>query len=54
MIYKKIQRHLEKIKLEEYHSHFGVAISFICTHMAGFFMKIIKKMAAYIDSKHIE
>jgi len=53
-IYKRIQKHLEKVKLEEYNSHFGIALSFICTNTVAILMKLICKIAAYIDSKHIE
>lgn len=53
-IYKRIQKHLEKVKLEEYNSHFGLILSFICTHSVALLLKITKKIAAYIDSQHIE
>jgi Na+-translocating ferredoxin:NAD+ oxidoreductase RnfG subunit len=45
---------LEKVKLEEYNSHFGLILSFICTHSVALLLKITKKIAAYIDSQHID
>lgn len=42
------------MKLEEYNSHFGIALSFVCTHFSVLLIKIITKIASYIDSKHIE
>ena len=42
------------MKLDEYNSHFGIALSFVCTHTVGILMRIVCKIAAYIDSKHIE
>lgn len=53
-IYKRIQKQMEKVKLEEYNSHFGIAISFLCTNTVALLMKLTGKIAAYIDSKHIE
>jgi hypothetical protein len=53
-IYKRIQKHLERVRLDEYNSHFGIALSFLCTHTVAILMKLICKIAAFIDSKHIE
>ena len=53
-IYKRIQKHLERVKLDEYNSHFGIALSFLCTQSVAIMMKLICKIAAFIDSKHIE
>lgn len=53
-IYKRIQKQMEKVKLEEYNSHFSIAISFLCTNTVALLMKLTEKIAAYIDSKHIE
>jgi hypothetical protein len=42
------------VKLDEYNSHFGIALSFLCTNSVVILMKLICKIAAYIDSQHIE
>lgn len=42
------------MKLDEYNSHFGIALSFVCTNTVAILMKLICRIAAYIDSKHIE
>mgnify|MGYP000400957922 CR=1 FL=1 len=42
------------MRLDEYNSHFGIALSFICTNTVAILMKLICKIAAFIDSKHIE
>jgi hypothetical protein len=54
MIYKKIQRKLEKISLDEYNSQFGIYLSFICKHLVIILMKGIKKIAPYVNSSDIE
>ena len=53
-IYKRIQKSLERVKLDQYNSHFGIALSFLCTHTVAILMKLICKIAVFIDSKHIE
>ena len=54
MIYKKIQKKLEKISLDEYNSQFGVYLSFVSKHGVILLMKGIKKIAPYVNSSDIE
>ena len=53
-IYKKIQKRLEKIKLDEYHSQFAIYLSFICKYAVIIMIKTIKKIAEYVHSRDIE
>ena len=53
-IYKKIQKKLENIKLEEYNSMFGVYLSFTCKHIVKLLMKLIKKIAGFVNSNDID
>ncbi len=54
MIYKKIQRKLEKISLDEYNSAFGQYLSYIAKHVINVLMRLIKKVSPYLNSKDIE
>lgn len=53
-IYKKIQKRLEKVKMDEYQSQVSVYISFVCKYAVIFMIKVIKKIAEYVNSKDIE
>lgn len=53
-IYKKIQKKLEKIKLEEYNSAVGVYLSLGSKHVVKILMKLIKKVAGFVNSNDIE
>ena len=53
MIYKKIQRKLERISLDEYNSQVGVWVSFASKHVVVMLMKGIKKISPYVNSKDI-
>jgi len=45
---------LEKIKLEEYNSAAGVYLSLASKHAVKILMKLIKKVAAFVNSNDIE
>ncbi len=53
-IYKKIQKKLEKIKLEEYNSVFGVYLSLFSKHVVKILIKLIKKVAGFVNTNDIE
>lgn len=53
-IYKTIQRRLDKIKMDDYHSQVGIYISFVCKHAVILMFKGIKKIAEYVNSNDIE
>ena len=52
-IYKKIQKRLDRIKMDEYHSQVGIYISFVCKLTVIFMFKTIKKIAEYVNSNDI-
>lgn len=54
MIYKKIQKKLEKISLDEYNSWFGEYLSYFAKHLINLLMKLIKKVSPFVNSKDIE
>ena len=53
-IYKRIHKTLEHIKLEEYHSHGAIVISFLSTLGVNLLLRGACKLAGLIDSSNIE
>lgn len=53
-IYKTIQKKLERIKMDEYHSYVGVYLSMGCKITVVALIKTIKKIAEYVNSHDIE
>jgi hypothetical protein len=53
-IYKRIHKTLERIKLEEYHSHSAVVISFLSTVGVNLLLRAACRWAVLIDCGHIE
>lgn len=53
-IYKKVQKKLEKIKMDEYHNQLGIYMSLTCKCLAVFLMKGVEKIAEYVNSNDIE
>jgi hypothetical protein len=44
-IYKRVQKKLDKIKMDEYHTQFGKYLSLICKHLAILMIKGVEKIA---------
>ena len=53
-IYKRVQKKLDKVKMDEYHTQFGKYISLICKHLAILMMRGVQKIAEYVNSQDIE
>lgn len=53
MIYKKIQKNLERVSLDEYNTQFSKYLSFCLKHLTIVLMKAIKKISPYINSQDI-
>ena len=53
-VYKKIQKKLEKMELDEYHSYVGIYFSSFCKQIVILFFLAIKKLAEYVNSNNIE
>jgi hypothetical protein len=54
LIYKRIEKHLEKIQFEEYSSRVTVYLSTGIKYMAIKMIKLSQKMVIYISSHEIE
>ena len=53
-VYKTLQKKLERVKMDEYHSYAGVYVSMGCKIAVMALMKLIKKIAEYVNSNDIE
>lgn len=53
-IYKRIHKLLERIKLEEYHTHGAAVLAFLCTLGVNVLLRLTCRLAALIDSGRIE
>lgn len=52
-IYKTIQKKLERVKMDEYHSYVGVYLSKTCKFAVVGLMKLVGKIAEYVNSNDI-
>lgn len=53
-IYKRVQKKLEKVKMDEYQTQAGKYISLVCKHIVILMMKLIERIAEYVNSNDIE
>jgi hypothetical protein len=54
MIYKYVQKRLEKIKMDEYTNEMGKWLSISCKYIVIVLMKVVKKLAEYVHKQDIE
>lgn len=52
-IYKRVQKKLEKVKMDEYQTQLGKYISIVCKHIVLILMKAIERIAEYVNSNDI-
>lgn len=53
-IYKTIQKKLERVKMDEYHSYMGVYLSKASKFAVIGLMKLIKRVAEYVNTNDID